>query len=376
MATKVLHVITSLARGGAETMLYMLLQALADDPRYEHQVVCLTPGNDFDFQRLAIPVRSLNMTPGLVSLLSIFSLKRLFSELKPDLIHSWMYHANVVALAAPSDTPIIWAIHHALQDISNEKRLTGAIIRGGRFLSHKRSIQKIIYCSQASQLQHEEIGYPKKKSVCIPNGFDCSRFFPLQDARRIINCKYGFSDNDKLIGLAARFHPIKNHIGMMEAFSLVADKLPNARLLLCGARIDNDNKELCGKLRQLNLTNKVRLVGIQDDMPLLFSALDVNVLCSLSESFPNVLGEAMACGVQCVSTDVGDATLIIGETGRVVHVGDNQALSEAIIEILNQSQEKREEGRCQARNRIQTYFSLPAIAVRYSNLYEEVLRSI
>jgi len=216
------------------------------------------------------------------------------------------------------------------------------------------------------------LGYPPNKSVFIPNGFDCVKFSPQPNARAFLNLQYGFDDAHKVVGIAARYHPIKNHAGLIRAFKFVVDRLPMARLLLCGKGLDSNNLVISSLIDRCNLTSKVFLLDEQDDMPRFFSALDVNVLCSYSEGFPNVLGEAMACGVQCVTTDAGGAASILGGIGKVVPIGEDEALAEAIVELLTQPQVIRDEQRRRARMRIQEEYSLPMVAERYASVYRDL----
>jgi len=372
MTVKILHVITSLARGGAENMLYKLVESLSQETGFSHEVICLTSGNQFDFDRLAVPVHHLGMARGFPSLADFHSMKKLVYKIKPDVIHGWMYHANIAAVAARANTPIVWGVRHSLDDIVHEKILTKIIIYFGSFIARWRRIKKVIYCSQASRVQHERLGYPPNKSVFIPNGFDCVKFSPQPNARAFLNLQYGFDDAHKVVGIAARYHPIKNHAGLIRAFKFVVDRLPMARLLLCGKGLDSNNLVISSLIDRCNLTSKVFLLDEQDDMPRFFSALDVNVLCSYSEGFPNVLGEAMACGVQCVTTDAGGAASILGGIGKVVPIGEDEALAEAIVELLTQPQVIRDEQRRRARMRIQEEYSLPMVAERYASVYRDL----
>jgi glycosyltransferase involved in cell wall biosynthesis len=295
-------------------------------------------------------------------------------ELKPDLVQGWMYHGNVAAsMAVVGDRlPVVWGIHHSLHDVSGEKLLTRLLIYSGRRLARQAKLRKIVYCSDASRLQHEAIGYPSSKSLYIPNGFDCGRFVPSPQARQRVRQELQLSDAALLVGSAARFHPVKNHIGLIHAFSSIAARHPDARLLLAGRDLTPSNKPLMAAIRRGGQGGRVILLGERDDIPEFFAALDILVLSSRSEGFPNVLGEAMACGVPCVTTDVGDAALIVGDTGMAVPADNDAALAAALSAVLALPASQRKTLGARARSRVLGAYSMATVAARYADLYRDV----
>ena len=372
----ILHIITGLSRGGAETMLYKLLAHLKQNNKYRHVVLCLFGGSDFDFLSLNIPVYFGNISRGIPSVGEIVKLRHLVSTINPDLIHGWMYHSNLASsVLAKSEIPIIWSIHHSLHDFSNEKMLTKSIIFGCRFLSHSSSIKRIIYVSSRSMNQHEQFGFCVAKSLRIPIGFDCDIYTPNKISRDRNRSKLHYSDEHFLIGIAARYHPVKNHIGLIKAFSRIHAKLPQARLIMAGTGMVESNIELLNVINQNNLRSFICLLGEENDMAGFFSLLDLNVLYSNSEGFPNVLGESMACGTLCVSTNVGDAAEIIYNTGVVVPVGDINSFVSAVIGIANEDISTKRIKSKAARDRIQGSFSLSLISQQYLSVYDSIVNS-
>lgn len=369
----ILHIITDLGRGGAETMLYRLVDALPRESGFVHSVISLADVGQFDldFEFLGVPVRSLKLKAGLPSPAALLRLRRWVAAAQPDLVQGWMYHGNMAAaVAMNSKTPLVWGIHHSLQDLAREKPLTRLVIRGGPWFASRA--RQIVYCSQASQHQHEVVGYPATKSIFIPNGIDCERFRPDPQAVNHLRIALGLSEDALLIGHAARFHPVKNHVGLVRAFARVAQYCPTAHLLMVGRDVTLANEMLAGAVSAGGLTGRVHLLGEQADMWRILPALDVYASFSWSEAFPIVLGEAMACGVQCVTTDVGDSAVIVGDTGRVVAPGDEIALGKNIVDLLASTPAARRAIGERARARIIAEYGLSAVADRYATLYRRL----
>jgi glycosyltransferase involved in cell wall biosynthesis len=214
------------------------------------------------------------------------------------------------------------------------------------------------------------LGYRAEKRVIIPNGFDCQVLCPDETARKAVRTELGVTEDEILIGLVARYHPMKDHAGFLRAAALVALEHPHARFVLAGTGISAQQTELAAALKQNELQGRVILLGERSDIPRLNNAFDI--ACSASawgEGFSNSIGEAMACGVPCGVTDVGDSAYIVGDTGLVAPPRDPQALAKAIVRLIGMERTGRQQLGAKARNRIETQFSLPAIVQRYEELY-------
>ncbi len=372
----VVHVITGLGRGGAESMLYKLVEALPREAGFEHSVISLTLANEFDFDSLGVAVHRLGLRRGRPTLSALMELRRLVRTIRPDLVQGWMYHANFAAtVAADGGPPVMWGIRHALHDLKNEKRLTRTLIRAGALLARSPRVRAVVFCSEASRIQHEAIGYPGSKSVFIPNGFDCQRFAPATIAAGRLRAELGLPGDAILVGNAARLDRIKNQEGLIRAFSSVAARHTQAHLLLAGAGVTSANAGLMAAIRDGGYGTRIHLLGERLDMPQFYAGLDAHVLSSRSEGFPNVLGEAMACGVPCISTDVGDAAEIVGDTGCIVPRGDNDALADALEKLLSMPADARIGLGERARERVLARYSLQVVAERYAKLYREAIAS-
>jgi glycosyltransferase involved in cell wall biosynthesis len=373
---KLLHIITGLAKGGAEAMFYKLLSRL-DKDRFEVSVISLTEKGTFGnaLEELEVPVFSLGlMTPWLNPLL-FWQLIRLTRSFKPDLIHGWMYHGNIAALATstvtPGSIPVVWNIFHTPTDLRLEKRMTAFLIRLGARLSTRTA--RIIYDSRAGALRHETLGYAKEKTVVIPNGFDCDHFAPSKSARLTLRKSLGLKEQATLIGLIGRYHPAKDFNNFIKAASLLAKKKDDVYFVLVGREVDKSNVELMQLIQQAMVEEKTYLLGERLDINEIVAGLDILTSSSCSESFSNVIGEAMACGVPCVVTDVGDSAWLVGETGVVVKPRNPEALASGWEKLLELKFEERRKVGLRARQRVMEHFSLETVVGTYKQVYEEIL---
>lgn len=296
-------------------------------------------------------------------------------ELDPGIVQGWMYHGNLGALllarAAPGRVPCIWSIRQTLYDVRREKAGTARVIRLGARLSRRAS--RIVYNSALSATQHEAVGYASRGRVVIPNGFDTGRFAPAPSPGEELRKSLGVPPSALVIGMAARDHPMKNHAGLIRAAGATGRQ--DVWLLLAGRGISDDNPALATAVRDARLGTRVRLLGELGPaaLPGFYSACDLVACASLwGEGFPNVLGEAMACGVPCVTTDIGDSSTVVGTTGIVVPPDDDAALQMALTTMLALTVEERRALGAQARARIIREFSLAGVAEQFLALYREV----
>ena len=238
---RILHIITSLETGGAEMMLFKIIQSM-DRQRFEPYVVSLKDKGTLGarIEALEVPVHCLGLK-GLIDLPdSIWRLVQIVRKIRPNLIQGWMYHGNLVAsfagLVTGKSVPVLWNIRQSLADLANEKRQTAWLIRIGARLSYNPN--KILYNSYVAARQHEALGYRPDKSEVIPNGFDTLNFKPANKENLTLRNRLGLNADAKLIGLVARFHPMKDHINFLRAASIILQKYPEANFLLIGKGLD------------------------------------------------------------------------------------------------------------------------------------------
>ena len=374
---KVLHVITDLEIGGAEMSLCRLLATSEPEARRQAAVVSMIcPGALRDsIEGLGVPVCSLNLGRALPGPRSILRTCSVFRGLSADLLQGWMYHGNIAATfgarIVKGRQPVIWNIRHSLHDIRKEKRLTARLIRLGARLSKTPSA--IIYNSVVSAEQHEAIGYAPARRHVIPNGVDCSEFAPLPGRHTETRAALGCPPSATLLGMIARNHPMKNIEGLLRAFARLVPVHEDLYLVVAGRGHDWQNQPLVAVIERLGLTKHVTLLGERRDIADLMAALDLLVLpSSWGEGFPNVVAEAMACGVPCVVTDIGDSAKVVGDCGVVVPP-DDDALHAGIERLIEIGPTCRHRLGDDARQRIREHFSIEEVGRRYRALYEETL---
>ena len=372
---RVLHAITSLSTGGAEHMLARLAQGLKAD--FTQQVISLTPPGPVATQirKAGIEVSSLNVATALPNPFVLWRLSRLIRAFRPDVVQTWMYHADLLGgLAArlAGVKNIVWNIRNNDLARDTTKARTRWVVKACARLS--RGVpRRIVSCAQSAAQTHIELGYAADKFVVIPNGFDLQRFHPDISARSSVRGELGLDADTPLVGLIARFDPQKNHQGFIQAAQLMHERKPGVHFLLAGRGVDAGNLALGHWIREAGLGQVTHLLGERDDIPRLNQALDIAVsTSSYGEAFPNVLGEAMACGVPVVSTDAGDAALIAGATGRIVPRHDMAALATACLDLLAMGEAERQALGQQAQRRIAHEFSLEVTVKQYAELYRSL----
>jgi len=372
---RVLHVITDLDVGGAETMLLRLL-ACRDD--WDPLVLSVQELGKLG-QRIAdlgVPVHSLGVRRSRPNPLRVLAIRGIARNFRPQIVQGWMYHGNLAASLAGrfllDKVPVFWNIRQSLYDVSSEPRLTAAFIRLGAWLSRRTAA--IVYNSRTGAQQHEAEGYCAARRVIIPNGFDCSNFRPDQEARRQVRAELGVGNDHILIGLVARFHPMKDHAAFLHAAGRIARQHPGVRFMLVGLGTQEQPK-LTQLIRDQQLQDRVLLLGERADISRLTVAMDIACSASWGEGFSNAIGEAMACGVPCVVTEVGENAHLVADTGLVVPPRDPQAFGDAIHKLIEAGQAHRRQLGTAARQRIESEFSLAGVARRYDELYRGSLTS-
>ncbi|MBN2386538.1 MAG: glycosyltransferase [Anaerolineales bacterium] len=374
---RLLHVITGLQVGGAELALQRLLVGL-DRAEFEPAVVALTGDGPVGegLRARGIPVTTLELAPGRPDPRLVLGLRRVLRCFDPDLVQSWMYHADLVAaLAVPRRIPLVWNIHHTVADLAGLKPATRLVVRWNARLSHSAP-DRIVCCAEATRTTHAALGYCTERMLVIPNGVDPDIFRPDPAARGEVREQLGLDPAAPLIGMCARFHPDKDHQTFLQAAELLHAGRPGVGFVLWGSGVVPDNPSLAGWIGTGSLRNRLHLLGQRDDSPRLAAALDLATLSSASEAFPTVLVEAMACGVPCVTTDVGDAARIVGATGLTVPCRDPQALAAAWERVLVQPAGERLALGAAARQRVVENFTLARTTALYVKLYRDIITGI
>ena len=373
---KVAHVITGLQMGGAEVMLARLLGAM-DRDRFEPAVLGLGgPGPVGDqIAALGVPVETLGLTAGPSLPRRLLRLSGWLRAVRPDLVQTWLYHADLLGGLAgrlTGSAPIVWGVHSSNLQPGIVKPRTIRVARACAQMSTWLPAA-VVCCSESTRDLHRKIGYQADRLVVIPNGFDLDTFRPDPAARSSVREELGIEPDAPLVGMIARFDPQKDHQTFVRAAARVAAVDESVRYLLCGDGVTPGNPELRAWLGAAGIADRCRLLGRRSDTVRLQASLDVGTLSSVAvEALPLVIGEAMACGVPCAVTDVGDSALLVGDTGRVVPPGDADALARAWLELLSLGEDERRRLGLRARQRIADHYSLDRTAGRYSALYDEL----
>jgi len=370
---KVLHIIAGLDQGGAEGCLCRLIKSDKED---RHSVVSLLDDgvHGAALREAGIPVHTIGMRRGRPSLKGWLKLARTVKSIQPDVVQTWMCHADLLGGLAAWITGagvVVWGIRNTLLDNKTTSLSTRLVVRISALLSPVIP-SAIVSCSATAAQQHIQIGYDSRKMRTIPNGIDLDRFRPDQASRAEMRSEMGVTADECLFGMVARCDPQKDHKNLLLALRMLAD-LPGAhwKCVLAGRGMDSSNAALRDLIENLSLTSRILLLGSRDDIPRIMNGLDCHVLSSAyGEGFPNVVAEAMACGVPCVATDVGDARQIIGNTGWVVPPRDETALAGALGEVLGErGSEKWKIRRQQAQGAIHENFSLDRMRDAFRNVW-------
>jgi glycosyltransferase involved in cell wall biosynthesis len=369
---RVLHIITGLRRAGAETMLVKLVGAL--DPKcFETHVISLIERGPLaaDLQALGVPVLSLDMRSKLDPR-PIARLTGIIRRLQPDVIQTWLYHADFAGLVAAAllrrTDRLLWNVRCSDMDF------TAAMEQGTAKMVRVLACLAawpvgVIVNSHAGRRHHQRLGYRPRRWIEIPNGFDLAHWHPNADAAARLRAELGLPEDMLLVGMCARLNPMKDHATFLAAIAEVRTRLPGVRGILAG----RGTEMLASRVAELGLAENVTLLGERSDLPNLLPGLDAFCLSSaFGEGFANVLGEAMASGVPCVATDVGDAAEIVGDTGRIVPPRQPALLAAALEELLNMSAPWRHELGLRARARIEDRYGLAGIARQYADVYAAV----
>jgi glycosyltransferase involved in cell wall biosynthesis len=375
MTIHVLHLITGLGVGGAEHMLEKLATA-TERSGFRNTVVSLSRSDQIGerIKRAGIDVRQLNMTSIASLPRTILQLRRLLAELKPDILQTWLYHADMVGtlthMLSPTDARLLWNLRCSNMDMSQYSFGTRWVLRFLPLLSLRPL--RIISNTQAGRQYHIGLGYRVDGWVLLPNGFDLSAFGAKPEARARLRSQLGIADDTNLIGMIARRDPMKDHDNFLAMARKLASQRSDVQFMLVGRGCEPDSQ--WGLAAKSGLGERLHLLGERGDIADLLPALDIMTLTSAyGEGFPNVLGEALATGVPCIATDVGDSARILGDCGLIVPPRDSTALVAAVHHILNMPAAERVAWRQKMRLRAEREFSLANVADRYENLYREVL---
>ncbi len=373
---RVVHIIIGLNVGGAELMLKRLVESCLNGSAVEPIVISLTDLGAIGpkLQSRGVTVNSLGLGSVLGIPLVVWRLVRLIRKIRPHVVQTWMYHADLlggVAARMAGNRHVIWGIRTT--DVGVNHSLMTALVRWiCARISH--SVPQVIVCAaEASRRSHVRAGYSASRMVVVPNGYDFSWLNATPDQRRLLRERYEISQSDVVVGSLGRFHLDKDQENFVRAAAQVALRYPRVRFLMVGRDVSWDNAQLANLINSVGFRERFVLLGERNDVPQCLAAMDIFCLHSRTEGFPNVLAEAMAMGLPCVTTDVGDAAVVLGNSGVSVPKGDSLALANGLQHVLEIPQEQRVALGGQAKERVLREFSMERCRERFEIIYRQVL---
>jgi len=373
---RILHIISGLNTGGAEIMLARLCACLSE-LGFENRVVSLTgegPVSEI-LRNSGVGIRTLGLRPGHATFAAWRELRSEVVDYCPSVVHGWMYHGGLAARSAvqrPRRPALVLGIHYSLIRLCEEKTMTRMVIRGLAWLSS--SFDSICYVSEKSAAEHEAIGYSPVRRRVIPNGIDCSFFRPTEDLRQETRAELGLRSTDLVIGMLARYHPMKNFPRFFAAAKRLAARHPEARFMCAGRGVDWSNGELTRIIREAEVESRTLLLGECADVKPLLAAMDIATLSSSwGEAFPLSLAEAMSMGVPCVGPVIGDIPNLIGDPSLLVPPDGVSSLYEAWARLAAMGEGGRRAIGERARRRVEERYSLNEGSRRYAALYADAV---
>jgi glycosyltransferase involved in cell wall biosynthesis len=373
---KIIHIISGLEIGGAERALENILKAgLAQN--FNTSVISLKDEGiigpnikQFGVELNKLDIKNFLNYPG-----ALYKLKRIINEKKPDLIQGWMPHGNAAALIGAkisrNKIPIIFNIRQCLYQISDEAKLTQKIIKINAKFSNIPSA--IIYNSKIAKGHHELLGYNPDRAIVIPNGFNIDTLKPDKKLSQLVRSEYNISNKVTVFGHVARFHPMKDHITFIKAALEVLKHNKNVFFLMAGRDVSLQNKHLVNHIPKQFL-KYFSLRGECSDLYKTMMCIDIFCQSSWTEAFPNVIGEAMACGIPCIATDVGETRRLTGGFGTIIPPRNSVKLSESMLNMMSLPKAELIDLGLKARCHIIDNFSLKRVTNDYIKLYNNVLK--
>lgn len=353
------HVISNFAGvGGAEMMLGRLIQYT--EGQYQHVIISLMKTSkvyqstlDRCQSHYALGWNGLN-TLGVIK-----KLRTLLKKLQPKTVQCWMYHANVLTslsvIGLAKKPRVVWGIHHSLASPKDESISTKIALGLSKILS--RQPRAIIYCAHSSKQQHADFGFQNANQYVIANGVFLNKFQPNLELHQ-----------PTVIGFAGRYHTAKGYPYLFETMGLLKNE--NIIFKVAGSGASLNNMEVKALFEQYQLdSQKVQLLDQVSDMPAFYQSIDAFLMTSITEGFPNVLVEAMASGLPCISTDVGDAKYIVQDLGSIVPPRNAQALADAILAYAQKTQVEKQALKQLTRERVEQNFSIEKVSEQYKAVW-------
>ncbi len=373
---KVVHIIINTKVGGGQIMLERYLSALEPQEAKDHSVISLMENGSVGekIRASGVEILSLDLKSAWGTPLAIAKLRSVLRKKQPDVVFGWMYHACLAAWVGLAGwytrrPALIWGIHHSLQDVKNEKYSTRAILNAMSAVS--KQIDLITYCSKVSRHQHESFGFSSGHGMHIPNAINVEQFHPKPEAHARLAVLCGVPETRFLIGNISRSHPMKDHVSMIKAVAQVLEAGHDVQAVVIGE--GHKNGPAVKTAQELGISDRLTVLDLRDDVSELVPGLDVFLLSSAwGEAFSLAAAEAMASGVSCVVTNVGDCSYLVGDAGLVVPPSNPEAMAHAVCELLDADATYRQTLGAKARQRVNKKFSTSSYVELHREAYCKV----
>lgn len=368
---RIVHIITGLGGGGAENMLYKMLK-YSDKNKYYHEVISLIDEGVFGekIRNEGITIHSLNLNI-MNAIRSLYVARKIC--MKFDIVNSWLYHADIFSFFVSKvflKKKLIWNVRQSNLDKDANKSTILRIVKINSILS--RYVDCITYNSSKALETHKYVGYRDDNSIVIPNGFELDKFKFDPQKRKVIRDEFSIADNERLIITVGRWDIQKDYYTLLKALKELRQQNIEWKMMMIGTNLDSSNIELEELVSKNDIKDRLLLLGRRNDIPDILSAGDIYVSSSLGESFSNAIGEAMACELPCVVTDVGDSKVIVGDYGKVINSRDYKELAKAIKSYLESTSKSRRNIGSKSRERIIENYSISSVIDKIEKVYNSV----
>ena len=376
MSIKILHIISGLNDGGAESLLFNFLCNSENNINF---VISLKGKGKYGemIEGKGIKIFYFNFAFDLSLISNFICLTKIIRLIKPDIVQTWLYNADLLGGCAAylaNSKNIFWGIHHGSLDKNINKFSTIFIAKINSFLSYFIP-RKIVVCADSSKFMHIKNGFSKQKFITIENGIDLNKFKRSPKERSFFRNKINIKSDETLYGTVARFHPIKDHITLIKSIFRLKNAGYKFKYLLIGESINNKNKLLNELIKKYGLEEIIILIEKEENISLVMNAIDLHVLSSKSEALPMVILEAMGCGTPCISTNVGDVKNLILDKNLVVETSNQLELFNAMRIFSDLDQKNKKKLSISVEKHIKENYSLENMTAKYLNLYQKYINS-
>lgn len=367
---KILFLIRSLDYGGAERQLVVLSKGLKKNGHTVSVAVFFHGGKlEEELLTAGIPVHYLEKKGRWDIVQFMFRLKRLVFQEKPDILHSYLPTANILTVIFKPCNPktsVIWGVRASFMDLDQYDRLT----RFSYWMEARLAnyADGIIANSNAGKDLATTKGFPQNKIFVIPNGIDTDIFYPNKSVGENCRLEWGIKEDYKVVGLVGRIDPMKDYPTFFKAAQIINQQRNDVSFVCVGDGLAEYKQSILRLCKEMQIEHSIIWAGIRSDMCNVYNAFDVYVNSSYGEGFANTIAEAMACGIPCVVTNVGDSSIIVGDTGMVVRPRSPAELAQGILSLLETSRYKEKD----IRRHIITNFSIERLVKTTIHLMENI----